>query len=478
MANGSFLGACAAVVASLICSTTTEAARPTGLFSDNAVLQQGISVPVWGTADDGEKVTVRFQGQTVSTVACDGRWMVRLKPLKAGGPFDMVISGANTVELKNILVGEVWVCGGQSNMQFGLVGSDGGSEAVAASRDPMMRLLSVPVEPSVTPKADVESKWAECGPDTSAYFSAVGFYFGRELRKALNVPVGLINASCGGTTVEAWTPKRVQPDVGWAYHRWTHSEPEERQATNHASAMYNGMIAPLIPYGVRGAIWYQGESNAEWASLYRERFPRMIRGWREDWGEGEFPFLFAQLAPYMRIVDKPEESSWAELREAQFLTSRNCPNTAVAATVDVGDPNDVHPTRKEPVGVRLALAARAKVYGQRVAWQSPTYKSMKIDGDRIVVSFDGVGKGLEARGGKLTGFAVAGEDRKFFNAEACITGTGKVTVHSAKVSRPIAVRLGWANCPVVNLYNIDGLPALPFRTDDFPMVTASKQPGR
>lgn len=446
--------------------------RPNSLFSDNAVLQQGISVPVWGTANDDEKVTVTFGGQKVSTVARDGKWMVRLRPMKAGGPFTMTIAGDNVIKLRNILVGEVWVCSGQSNMQWPVKQSANSDETIASCKDPMLRLFTVGRAGSTSPVTDVNSSWKECAPDVVPDFTAVGYFFGRDLRRALNVPVGLINTSYGGTRVQAWTSARYVLNTS-QLRREARKMPDWAKNPNRPSVLYNAMIAPLIPYAIRGAIWYQGESNAGEAYAYRTLFPTMITNWREDWGQGDFPFLFVQLAPYRDPAPEPGDSTWAELREAQLLTTRTCPNTAMAVITDYGDPKDIHPKQKEPVGARLALAARALAYGQKVVYSGPVYKSRKIKGDSIVVYFDHVGSGLMTKGDKLTGFAIAGGDRKFVSADAEIVGD-KVVVRSAQVPRPVAVRYGWADCPIVNLFNKEGLPATPFRTDDFPLVTGPK----
>jgi len=446
--------------------------KPAGLFSDNAVLQQGISVPVWGTAGDGEHVTVSFQDQTVATVAKDGKWMVRLAPLKAGGPFALTITGNNTVEIRNVLVGEVWVAGGQSNMQFTVdwSGVEAASDVKVASSDPMLRLLSVPWLSSTRPAPDVNARWAEAGPDTVGGFSAVAYFFGRDLRKALGVPVGMVNASVGATFVEAWTASKYIYN-GAAMRRRARTQANWQYDPNRPAALYNGMIAPLIPYAIRGAIWYQGESNTTNAYAYRTLFPAMIRSWRENWGQGDFPFLFVQIAPWGPIATEPEESNYAEVREAQLLTAQTCPNTAMAVVTDYGDSADEHPKQKEPVSARLILAARALAYGQKVVFSGPVYKSMKVKGNKAVVSFDSIGGGLVAKGDKLTGWTIAGRDRKFRNAEARIAGKC-VEVWSLEVSEPEAVRYGWAKYPVVNLFNRAGLPASPFRTDGFPGLTS------
>jgi sialate O-acetylesterase len=440
--------------------------KPNALFSDGAVLQRGMNLPVWGTANEGEKVTVTFGKQVVTTTAKDGKWMVRLEPLKASGPSEMTISGENTVRVKNLLVGEVWVCSGQSNMEFTVSGLTNAEEVKAASNDPELRLLNVPPGTAPKPIPEIAAEWKECGPQTVASFSAVGYFFGRDLRKKLKVPVGLINSSRGGSVVQEWINRDVMGDkyelvVGPTYG-W-----------GNMGMLRNAMIAPLMPYGIKGVIWYQGEYNASWAYQYRTVFPMLIENWRDEWGEGNFPFLFAQLAPYMPIVSEPQESAWAELREAQLLTSQTVPRTAMVVITDCGDPADIHPKKKEPVGARLALAAEAVAYHQNVIYNGPVYRSMKISGNSVILSFNSVDGGLVAKDGDLKGFAVAGTDRKFYNAEARIQGR-QVLVKSAQVPNPIAVRFGWADCPVANLYNKAGLPASPFRTDDFPMVTKPK----
>jgi sialate O-acetylesterase len=363
----------------------------------------------------------------------------------------------------------------------------------------------------------VNARWVECGPETTATFSAVAYYFGRDIQKARQVPVGLINTSWGGTPAEAWTSQptlQAEPSLKGLLTQQTRqldnyeksidayvaelqkhkaqlqqartkagalpnlpTPPQPLRAQNLSSTLYNGMIAPVIPYAIRGAIWYQGESNAGRAHQYRTLFPAMIRNWRQDWKQGDFPFLFVQLAPFMKIESEPQESNWAELREAQLLTTKAVPNAAQAVITDVGDEKDIHPRWKEPVGARLALAARALAYGEKITYSGPTYKDMKVEGDKVVLTFDHVGGGLVAKGGPLTGFAIAAEDGKFVKAEAEIQDD-KVVVWSKQVARPAAVRFGWANFPVVNLWNKDGLPASPFRTDDFPMTTAPLPKGK
>lgn len=462
-----------AVIAAALVTATPSWATVTlhSLFTDNGVVQRGIKLPIYGTADNGEKVTVQFCGQTASTVAADGKWMLRLKPLAAGGPYDMVVKGTNKLVVKNLMVGDVWVCSGQSNMQFYLQSSDGGAEAIKKSSNPMIRLYDVPMTISNEPVSDAKQAWRVCAPETVPTFSAVGYYFGRALQRDEKIPVGLINSSLGGTRVEAWTnPKVLDPKdaAQWATDRV--NLPEWAQKPNDPSVLYNGMICPLIPYGIKGVIWYQGETNAGRASIYERRFTDMIVNWRKEWGLGNFPFLFVQLAPFTAIVHEPQESQWAELREAQRLTAIHCSNTAMAVITDHGNPDDIHPIWKEPVGERLALAARAIAYKRHITYKGPDYKGVKFSNGIAIVSFNSVAKGLVAKGGPLTGWTIAGADKKWYNAEAVIAGK-TVKVSSPSVPTPVAVRYGWYYCPVVNLYNSEGLPASPFRTDNWTLST-------
>jgi sialate O-acetylesterase len=491
------------VLVSLLAPALSAAVRMPGLFTDHMVLQQQKPIPVWGWAEDGEEVTVEFRKQKVSTVAKGGKWMVRLKAERAGGPDRLVITGGTRVEVQDVLVGEVWVCSGQSNMEWPLSRSFEPQADIQSATNPMIRLFTVPKVRAKVPAADVAASWKECSPDTAKDFSAVAFYFGRSLQSARRVPVGLIHTSWGGSPAEVWMREEVlaaspdyQRDILDAYPAaWRNYQRQlaafeqekaelEKQGKKtdkrppwpiwRPTELYNGMIAPLIPYAIRGAIWYQGESNAGRAYQYRSLFADMIQNWRQDWGQGNFTFLAVQLAPYMKIQEQPTESSWAELREAQLLATRTLPNVGMAVITDIGDPVDIHPTKKAPVGERLALAARRIAYGERIVHSGPVYTRMQVLGPKAVLHFRHTGSGLEARGGELKGFAICGPDRHFVWAKAEIKGR-RVEVSSPEVSRPMAVRYGWADCPVVNLWNKDGLPAAPFRTDDFPMVTAPRK---
>ncbi len=504
------------------------------LFTDHMVLQRDIAVPVWGWADDGEQVTVEFRGKKVSTTAKGGKWMVKLGKLKAGGPDELKVSGKNSITLADVLVGEVWLASGQSNMEWSMRNSFQPFGDILAANNPKLRLFTVPKLKADEPVKDVVSAWKETSPSSVSNFSAVAYYFGLKLQKDLGVPVGLIHTSWGGSPAEVWMSDAVltgnseyKRDIVDAYvaqmvklaestAQW---EKEQAQAKADGkpftkrkpgggwkpSELYNGMIAPLIPYAIKGAIWYQGESNAGRAHQYRSLFVDMVKNWRNDWAQGDFTFLQVQLAPFMPVKDEPADSMWAELREAQIHATKVLPKVGAVSILDYGDPKDIHPTWKRPVGNRLALAARGIAYGEKFTWSGPEYRSGKVKGDKVVLSFNFTGDGLFGAGSRsdnvpspktsdgvtlnynlakgwinspLTGFAIAGEDRKFVWAKAEIEGD-KVVVSSPLVPKPVAVRYGWADCPVVNLYcspgfQQAGLPASPFRTDNWPMITAPK----
>jgi sialate O-acetylesterase len=651
------LASLAALLVSLAVQPRTARAdvRLPALVSDGMVLQTGVPLRVWGWASEGEKVTLTLRGQTATATARGGLWAMTLKPLAPGGPFEMTIAGNNTIVVRDVAVGDVWVCSGQSNMEWPLERSADAKPEIGAPADPLLRMFTVGRQLAAAPAAEVASgAWESATPATRGHFSAVGYYFGRALRAARKVPVGLIHSSWGGTPAEAWMSRGALTEWGlpdqafaalapptaasrdayqrrldawtaagrpagtfedpgvhdaakswalpatdtrgwqslslpgaweklgleydfdggvwfrrevdvparwagrdlelslgaiddtdttyfngvavgatggevpnhWAVQRhyripasavhagraviavrvWDHggeggfmgpadalwlgppgAEPRERVALGGAwrfrpertrpsmpnppglnqnlpSVLYNGMLAPLLPYAIKGAIWYQGESNTGRAGEYRSLLTALIQSWRNDWHVGNFPFLIVQLAPYMAIDSDPRESGWAELREAQAQVAREVGNGGLAVITDVGDPKDIHPTQKKPVGERLALAARKVAYGEKIVASGPTLRSATALGGKIVVRFDNVGKGLRVQGERLTGFAIAGKDERFVNADAVLDGD-RVVVSSASVPAPAYVRFGWANHPVVNLWNADGLPAVPFRTD-------------
>lgn len=480
------------------------------LFSDNMVLQRDKPVAVWGWADDGEQVTVKFANHESVAQPKNGKWLLYLPKLKAGGPHTLTVRGKNEIVRTNVLVGEVWICSGQSNMEWRMSQSFEPAEDIRNSRNNRIRLFTVPKLKANEPVEDVKASWVACEPSEVANFSAVAYYFGRDLQRELGVPVGLIHTSWGGSPAEVWMRDQVlaenplykaeildpfadqQKAFNAEVEKWEKEKAElEKEGKKISrgrpwgvwkpSELYNGMIAPLVPFAIRGAIWYQGESNAGRAYQYRTLFPDMIANWRHDFGQGDFPFLLVQLAPWDRnkkrdlaeITKEPTESDWAELREAQLLSTQVLPNVGMAVITDVGDKDDIHPAKKGPVGARLARAAKSIAYGGKGTHVGPVYEGMRVEGNKAILSFRNVGRGLVAKDGELKGFAIAGKDRKFVWATAVIE-EDKVVVSSPDVDHPVAVRFGWADYPVVNLFNKDGLPASPFRTDNFPMLTGPK----
>ncbi|MFW6163848.1 MAG: sialate O-acetylesterase, partial [Planctomycetota bacterium] len=526
------------------------------VFGENMVLQRGMKVPVWGEADAGEQVTVSLCGQEARARADgDGAWRVTLAAMEAGGPFTMSVTGKNAIELKNVLVGEVWVCSGQSNMAMTVNRCANAKQEIAAATFPRIRFFTVKRVTSAKPLDSVSGQWVECSPKTAGGFSGVGYFFGRKLHRALGVPMGLINTSWGGTPAEAWTSlPRLQatPELKPILDRWgerleaypevlrkyeegplrkwkdrkakaqqavaaarkalqaAHA-PDEKQAAQktldkarqqlrrlrrpprrprgphspHRPAnLYNAMIRPLIPLAIRGAIWYQGESNAHRAYQYRTLFPTMIRDWRARWGQGDFPFYWVQLANFLKVDEQPRSDPWPELREAQTMTL-SLPHSGQAVIIDIGEARDIHPRNKQHVGLRLALNALAQDYGKDVVGASPMFDSMTVEDGKVRVKFRNLGGGLVAKSftdpvtesgptlakrfgrddflslrpkAQVHGFAVAGADRQFVWADEATLDGDCVVVASAKVARPVAVRYAWSNNPVCNLYSKAGLP--------------------
>ena len=514
-------------LAALGCQASPAAnVRLPAVISDNMVIQHGAAAPIWGWADPGGTVTVKLGGQAKTAVAdAKGKWKVALEPLKAGGIHTMTVAGAEALTVRNILAGEVWVCSGQSNMQWALKTVVNAQQEIAAAKYPGIRLFTVARASAVQPQEDCKGKWVECSPATAAGFSAVGYFFGRDVHKARRVPVGLINTSWSGTPSETWTrisALQAVPDAKGLLERWkigggSADADKEKKRYEEALAkwkvtaakakaakkkpprkprppvdrirhhhrpgnLYNGMIAPLIPFAIRGAIWYQGESNASRAYQYRSIFPAMISDWRKAWGQGDFTFLWVQLANFMARKDQPGESGWAELREAQSM-ALELPNTGQAVIIDTGEARNIHPKNKQDVGKRLALAAKGIAHGEDIVFSGPAYESMAVEGGKVRLKFRHVGGGLIATGGgELKGFAIAGADKKLVWARAKITpsagsgqAAGDVVVWSEKVARPVAVRYAWADNPECNLYNKEMLPASPFRTDDWPGVTVKNR---
>ena len=509
------------------------------VFTDHAVLQRDAVVPVWGTAKHGEKLTVTFHGQSVVTKADhDGHWRVDLAPMSASAtPADLVVDGNNTVTLHDVLVGDVWLCSGQSNMEWPVRLSDNAPTEIATANFPLIRHFKVAQQMAHDqPADDVTGSWTVCTPDTAPHFTAVGFFFARDLQLNLGVPVGLLNVSWGGTPLESWlspamlaaSPHAASIAAAWAQtvseyppkkaaydqklaaweqraaaakaagqlepgdHPWRPAGPG---LPEEPTVVWQGMMAPILPFAIRGVLWYQGESNVGRDTEYRDLFPALIRGWRAAWAQAAVPpapkeksdrkngkdttpppaapadtepfaFLFVQLPNY--ADNAPAADAWARLREAQ-TSALALPATGMAVALDLGESAILHPTHKQEIGRRLALVARAQTYGEGVDDAGPTYAEHAIGSNgSIRIRFDHAQIGLVCRGPRLQGFQIAGADRVFQPAEARLDGDC-VVVSSSAVKAPMAVRYAFANDPqpAANLYNGAGLPAAPFRTDSW-----------
>jgi sialate O-acetylesterase len=504
-----YVGSLTFILFTLMSSLANAELKLPAMFTDHAVLQRDMPVPVWGWAKPGAEVTVAIGGQTEKAKADDkGNWRVTLKPLQVGDPLKLIVeSGSDRLEVSDILVGEVWLCSGQSNMEWPMTQVVDTDLEIAAADHPQIRIVDVKGPGTQESVKDFKDKWKVCSPDTVREFSAVAYFFGRELQDQLDVPIGLIDDSWGGSACEAWIRRELMEgkpeydqlikkwddlianfdEAKWKAEtrEWNKKAQEARDAGkpqppnrpladnpkrgNHTPGnLYHGRVEPIIPYAIRGVIWYQGESNANRGYQYRDMFPLMIKSWREDWNQGDFPFYWVQLADFMAEQADPGDSAWAELREAQTMTQDKLPNTGQAVIIDLGEAADIHPRKKLEVGRRLARIALARDYGKKVEYQSPRYESMaKVDG-KIVLKFKNVGEGLRSMDSKdLQGFAIAGEDKKWHWAEAKITKPNEIEVSSKEVSNPVAVRYAWADNPVCNVYSKSLLPLTPFRTDDW-----------
>jgi sialate O-acetylesterase len=509
----------ATLLSILICLTASAEVKLAPIFGSDMVLQQQKPVPVWGSAAAGQKVTVTFSGQTKSTTADnDGKWKLTLDPLAASAsPQSFTVAGSNNIELTNVLVGEVWVCSGQSNMDWKLPESADGAQATAEANHPNVRLYFVPRR--IRPKGNEldGSMWRPCTPDSAKMFSAIGYYFGVELQKTLNVPIGLIHSSWGGTPAEAWTPieyldshemlrpiaerekqdrldrPRLQAEHDAAIKKWEEEAAKARSegtrpATRPAQprqlnmswipgGLWDGMLEPAVPFAIRGAIWYQGESNAGRAQQYRVLLPTMIKAWRDKWGQGDFPFGIIQLTNFMAESTEPQDTDWPHLRDAQLHTFKTVPNTGLIVILGLGEARDIHPKNKKDVGKRSAFWALNSVYGQNVGKSGPIYQSSRIDGNKIIVRFTEAADGLKLTDGeKLDEFIIAGEDKVWKWASAKIIGKDEIEIWADGVTAPKAARYAWSNNPRhPNLTNSTGLPASPFRTDDWPGPTDGKR---
>jgi len=474
------------LVAAVLSPVASADVSLNNMFGDHMVLQQGIRNRVWGKAEAGEKVTVTLATQSHSTTAADdGSWEVMLDAVQEyGGPHTLTVKGNNTVSFEDVLIGEVWVCAGQSNMQWSVNAANDADLEKASASFPEIRLISVPQVGTQEPQWNFNGSWKPCSPESVGGFSAVGYFFGRQLHQTLGVPVGLINNAWGGSACEAWVNRQKLADDGRfekLLARWEQMEKEKAdddrlmKGNARPGNIYNGVLTPSIGYGIRGAIWYQGESNASRAYQYRDLFPYMIKTWRDEWGLGDFPFYWVQLADFRGEKAEPAESDWAELREAQTMTMDALPATGEAVIIDIGEGKDIHPKNKQDVAKRLARWALAETYAMAgIPCHSPRYASMEKDGNKIVLSFDHVDGGWRPFDvNEPIGFTIAGADKAFVHAKATVREDGRIEVSAEEVADPVAVRYAWADNPICNMFDGAGLPLTPFRTDDYPGVTVN-----
>lgn len=465
-----------------VSSVFAQVVLPT-FISDNMVLQQQTEVPLWGKAKPGTTVTLscswdnsKYEAKT----SAEGKWKQNVKTPKAGGPYTIII---NDQKIKNVLIGEVWICSGQSNMQWALRDTDNGFREAASANNPNIRIFYAARQLGDVPQFDCYGKWEESTPKSVIDFSAVAYFFGKELNKELgDTPIGLIHTSWGGSSAQAWVKDEIlRADTLYDCYY----EREKQNADNAAvgnltinqvspSRLYNAMIHPFIPYAIKGVIWYQGESNASLCpgdpKRYETLFPTLIKSWREEWNQGDFPFYYVQIAPFQWGLSR----TGAMVRDAQ-RKSLYVKNTGMAVTMDIGNPYDIHPRNKKDVGHRLALWTLAKDYGKKgIVYSGPLYKKMEVKGKKAIISFQYTGSGLMSKGGDPTHFEIAGDDKVFYKADAVIEGK-TVVVTSDKVKKPAAVRYAFYNIDEPNVFNKEGLPASSFRTDDWYIKTEPKE---
>jgi len=489
------------------------------IFGNHMVLQRDKPIAVWGQADPGEAVTVSVSHRRGTAKAdAQGAWRVTLDSLLAGGPHTLTVKGKNTIALSDVLVGEVWLCSGQSNMAWSVSNANDADLEVLSAHYPKIRMISVPQVASQTPQTEFKGRWDLCTPDIARDFSAVGFFYGRLLHQVLGVPIGLIDNAWGGSAAEAWVRRDIleadtllkplmarweqteatydfaalQAKHKQALAKWEKAAqkakaegkaqpkrpgaPRNTLTGNHRPAnLYGGVLHPVLGYTMRGAIWYQGESNAGRAYQYRHLFPLMIQSWRDEWQQGDFPFYWVQLADFRDEKTEPVASDWAELREAQTMAMSKLPHTGEAVITDLGEAHDIHPRNKQDVAKRLARWALARDYGYNLVYRSPIYQSHRVENGRMLITCAHVGGGLDTFDVRQpVGFAIAGADRQFVWAQARIVGKDQIEVWSDQVSDPVAVRYAWADNPVCNVQNREHLPLTPFRTDSWPGITVDK----
>jgi sialate O-acetylesterase len=482
------------------------------LVADNMVLQQNSKVNLWGWASPNEKINIQlgWQNAPVEIIAdVSGNWKTAVStPVGSEKSYDITIEASNKILLKNILIGEVWICSGQSNMYFPVGKEDGTwktgvknyEEELKNASYPNIRLFTVATNASPRPLEDVIGSWKECSPTNVYTFSAVAYFFGRELYQKLNVPIGLISTSWGGTKAEAWTAQNILEEntdflpileqdakneklyqekletyyLNLKKERIANAndlskiqlKKPKKEANKTSYVLYNAMLHPVVNYTMKGVIWYQGESNSEKAFLYRSLFPAMVKSWRDEWKQGDFPFYYVQIAPH--------KGQNPDIREAQLIASKTIPNAGMVVTTDVGNETNIHPIDKQTVGHRLALIARSKTYGEnKLTYSGPVYNHQKIKKDKIQLFFNDVDSGFKKSSENLKEFEIAGEDQVFYPGEAKIDGK-TIVVSSSKVKNPVAVRFAWKAVPAPNLFNNENLPASPFRTDDWEVGVQKK----
>lgn len=457
------------------------------IIANNMVLQQKVDAVLWGWADAGESIEITTGWNNLTTkikADAEGKWKVKVKTVNAGGPYTLIFKAGNTITLSNVYLGEVWLCSGQSNMEWKVAGADNPDSVSRAAVNPLISMFTVQRATAQTPQEDVTGRWVINSPAAVKSFSAVAYHFGNELASRLNVPVGLIHSSWGGTPAESWVNKELletdesfKPilrryeekvrkfDVGELKDANSKQVSDPRTHYQSPAVLYNAMLKPLVNYRIKGIIWYQGEANASRAYQYRKLFPALIRAWRDEFKIGGLPFYYVQIAPF--------KGQNPEIREAQLITLQTMDFVEMAVTTDVGDCENIHPKNKEAVGKRLSYIALNKNYGFKdIEYLSPMYSRYEIENNKIRVFFDTESK-LLAKGGVLREFVIAGEDRVFHPAIAKVEGK-TVVVYSENVEKPISVRFGWKNCPDMNLFNEAGLPASPFRTDTWKGITEDK----
>lgn len=456
-------------ISMLITAPVKAEVKLPAVFGDHMVLQQQTDAAIWGTASPSKNVSVKtsWDGKSYSTRADNnGNWKLKVKTPAAGGPYSIVISDGKEVKLNDVLIGEVWICSGQSNMEMPVKGFRnqpviGSNKTIATSANRSIRLITVTKNTSLSPLDNFEGKWMECVPENVANFSATAYYFGRMLQEALDVPVGLINSSWGGTRIEPWMSENGIRKFDFV------PVPDKNQtgklSPQTPTVLYNAMIKPMVGFALRGGIWYQGESNRNEYKQYEKLMPGLIQNWREEWGIGDFSFYYMQIAPYVY----GNGANSALLREAQLKASTAIPNIGMACLMDVGEATCIHPANKELGGERLAYLALANTYGKKgFEYSGPVLKEMTIEGSIVKLSFNHANTGLTTYGKELTNFKVAGENKRFYPATATLTGTG-ISLVSPMVDKPVAVRYAFDDFVVGELFNTDGFPASSFRTDDW-----------